>query len=799
MLEILIKGIENDSLLEQCYFMDIPGLNEESSSYIDIIFSYLKLDDIKFEIIIFDSKNIGSVNIINIINKLGKKNCFKKSGNLFILNKIDMTEEKTIRQFKQEFYKNFEKDKSIFNISENYFLPINSLLLLAETKFQEDFYSLLFIEFCNYLKPANSKKFDTFKEYIVKKIEFTSKWLKAQNKNINLEDNICDKDKNEIKNCIEKIKDYKNKIKKECAIQTRVNDVIKLFLLYKNKNIFLDFPKYKDSLQKIIQKICINNNIENQILNDNKQKDEYTNQMYNVLNELDKFLSETFKIIDPTNELEQYKSSLKSIREEIMGRKIRIVLIGNMNVGKTTLLNCIIGKDILPTDCHENTHRGIILRHKPKEDYKLFKTTLVKKGSGSNEYSYFEDDILPYRVGIEEIKNYINIKNNDKTINDNDAYLVVTGNLKIFDLIKLDNIDKDIISKFEFVDLPAMDRKDNDFDKYYQQILQFSNCCIYINEPKTINDENNVENMKNQYYEDINKVDVLQRAFFMKTCIFLINKSDELSEEKERNKAKNNFIKIISNFEENPKEKDINISFFSAKNFYEYLNIKDKYINPLEKEPGNLILELYKEFNLNFKYLFCDFKKFVVDKISGIEEYSIFKQSEENKDIPKNFKINLKSEIKKLEKNKYKLFSNDKEYDEVISKLYNFNENLKNIDINEAQVFFNNLKNSLEFSKNLYDRNIEKNLTSFFQNTDILFRKELKKNTEIKKDNKKNELNTLMNEKKEKIKKSFVETKGKIKGFLEKKENEIENMIFSEIKNISEKLREADNDIDIVM
>ena len=40
--------------------------------------------------------------------------------------------------------------------------------------------------------------------------------------------------------------------------------------------------------------------------------------MYNKLNELDTFLSETFKIIDPTNELEQYKSSLKSIREDIM-------------------------------------------------------------------------------------------------------------------------------------------------------------------------------------------------------------------------------------------------------------------------------------------------------------------------------------------------------------------------------------------------------------------------------------------------------------------------------------------------
>ena len=245
MLEIPIKGIENDSLLEQCYFMDIPGLNEESSSYIDIIFSYLKLDDIKFEIIIFDSTNIGSVNIINIINKLEEKNCLKKSGNLFILNKIDMIEEKTIGQFKQEFYQNFERDRSIFNISENYFLPINSLLLLAETKFQEDFYSLLFIEFCNYLNPFNIK-FESFQEYIVKKIEFTSKWLKARNLNINLEDNICDRDKKEIENCIEKITNYKNKIKKECAIRTEVGDLVKLFLLHKSKNIFLDFPKYKD-------------------------------------------------------------------------------------------------------------------------------------------------------------------------------------------------------------------------------------------------------------------------------------------------------------------------------------------------------------------------------------------------------------------------------------------------------------------------------------------------------------------------------------------------------------------------
>ena len=111
MLEIPIKNIENKSLLEECYLMDIPGLNENNNSYIDIIFSIITSDDIKFEIIIFDSTCIGQDSIINIFKKLEKKKCLKKTGNLFILNKIDKIgnvnengEEEVINKFKQYFY-----------------------------------------------------------------------------------------------------------------------------------------------------------------------------------------------------------------------------------------------------------------------------------------------------------------------------------------------------------------------------------------------------------------------------------------------------------------------------------------------------------------------------------------------------------------------------------------------------------------------------------------------------------------------------------------------------------------------
>ena len=756
MLEIPIKNISNDSLLEQCYFMDIPGLNEAKDKYIDIIFSLLTLDDIKFEIFIFDSTSIRSDNIVKIVKKLEEKKCLTKTNNLFILNKIDKmdnTKDKSkddiIANFKQSFYSNFEDDKKevFFNITENYFLPINSLLLLAETKYKKDFYSLLLIEFCNYIE--NKNQFTSFDDYINKRIKFTSKWLKTQNKLIDFNEQISKEDKFQIEKSNEELKNYKNKIQTECSM-AKFEALKKLFLLYKNKGILYDFPKYNYALQEIIKKICINsnidinnniiininnNNINNQIINENPQNNEYKSQMIIKLKELDTFLKDTFKLIDPNDDLKKYKSSLDSIRENIMGRKIRIAFIGNMNVGKTTLLNCIIGQDILPTNCEENTYRGIIIRHKPGEEFQLYKTQLIKEGEGSFEYYYFRDDAIPYRVGVEEIKNYINIKNKDNNIEDKDAYLVITGNLKIFDLIKLNNDNKDIMSRIEFIDLPGTDREENEFNKkkYYEKILKFSNCCVYVNMPNTINDGNSVERMKNQYNEDKKKIQLFLRNSFIKTCIFIINKSDELEDNNAKEKAKNDAIDIISKLD-NIKKEDINISLFSGKNFSSYLKIMSEFIYPLENEPGKLFLELYKEYYLNFfKYPSDDddFIEFIYTKIDEKEENFNFKHQDKNQDIPKDFKDKVKLGMEHLEKKKYKLFNN--KYDEVIEKLYNFYIKFKNFDLSESLMLFEKIKNSIEYSKKFFDVNIERNLNDFLKQTDDLFKKELVKKTEQKK------------------------------------------------------------------
>ena len=164
------------------------------------------------------------------------------------------------------------------------------------------------------------------------------------------------------------------------------------------------------------------------MINLDEQKEGKKYEIISSLNEFDNFLKNTFKIIDPNNELEGFNSLLQNIRGSIMGRKLRIAFIGNINVGKSTVLNCIIGEDILPINDDECTYRGIIIRHEEKGTFKLFKTKLIKKGIGSNVYNYFEDDKKPYREGISEIKIYLNAKNNDKNIEDKVAYLELLEN-----------------------------------------------------------------------------------------------------------------------------------------------------------------------------------------------------------------------------------------------------------------------------------------------------------------------------------------------------------------------------------
>ena len=422
MLEIPIKNIENIPLLDQCYFMDIPGLNENKSSYIDIIFSLISLDDILFEIFVFDSTSFCSDSILNIFKKLNEKNCLKKKNNLFILNKIDCCintgEANIIDSFKQYFYETFEdeknnKNKILINIYENHFVPMNSLLYMAETKINDDFSSLLLFELFIYLDNNYKTTFPSFYDYIEKKADSL----------INLEiddiiNNINDFEMKDINDSVDYLNKIIEKIRTDSDFQLGINlqdediknEIQKLYYAHKNKKYFLIHSKYYNQLQEIIKNYKINSIDSFPLLKYISIKTPYCSKLrsesfikdkiikkrnsvnidISTIEELETFLNETFKIISPENEMELFKISLQCLRESILGRKIRVAFIGNINVGKSTVLNCIIGRDILPTRETECTYRGIIISHENSNIFKLYKTKLVKRGKDLDEYYYFE-------------------------------------------------------------------------------------------------------------------------------------------------------------------------------------------------------------------------------------------------------------------------------------------------------------------------------------------------------------------------------------------------------------------------
>ena len=395
-----------------------------------------------------------------------------------------------------------------------------------------------------------------------------------------------------------------------------------------------------------------------------------------IIERLEKFLNGVFEEIDPEKEMKNIRIVLQTLRENILGRKIRISLIGSISVGKSTVLNCIIGENILPTKDEECTYRGVILRYKDEDEFKLYKTKLISRGKGNDEYYFFEENKIPHCEGKENIKDFLTNKNKDTNISDKDAYFLITGKLKVFDFLKL---NENIINKIEFIDLPGNDRENNVFNskQYYKKILKFSNSCIYLNEPKSIEDQKSVGEMMARYTDDKYKVFPNLRYHFIRTCIFLINKSDLITKVEEKKKITQILINNIKYMEKNVKDNELNISFLSGKSFEYFLKIQKEFIYLFENNPTQLFKNLYHMCIRTLET--SDFKDFIINVyIAEIQSNFDLEKEEEGEDeeeevvIPKNISKKLNKSFDEVFK---KIKKEDK--DEIIQSLYNLYYNLK--------------------------------------------------------------------------------------------------------------------------
>ena len=81
------------------------------------------------------------------------------------------------------------------------------------------------------------------------------------------------------------------------------------------------------------------------------------------------------------------------LNKKIIGRKIRIGFIGEKGVGKSTLLNSMIGHEIFPTGKKYFINKLIILRNKDICNYEFYEAKLNSKKENSDKYYYFEENI----------------------------------------------------------------------------------------------------------------------------------------------------------------------------------------------------------------------------------------------------------------------------------------------------------------------------------------------------------------------------------------------------------------------
>ena len=132
-------------------------------------------------------------------------------------------------------------------------------------------------------------------------------------------------------------------------------------------------------------------NIKNNI-NKNKENENFQ------LNKLNKNLINQLEIFSEAIKNNKIKDdNFKNLMNEIV-RFIRflkiynvifIPLLGESNVGKSTIINGIIGKEILPTYSNECTKRGILIKYEDCDEPSIYKANLIEETDLLGHLNYF--------------------------------------------------------------------------------------------------------------------------------------------------------------------------------------------------------------------------------------------------------------------------------------------------------------------------------------------------------------------------------------------------------------------------
>ena len=385
-------------------FMDLPGLNEYRRNDNDNFKKYILpciCFNVKFSFFIFDYLNLKDRDSYKIYEDYIELLKLESENNFYILNKIDYSPNDPkieLNNFKQMLSKELN-----VQINKNNFLATNSILLTKEANKYINFNSyLLYKE--EELKNKKIKMNSNFVNFLKKEIE---KDLSIQP--IKLDEVKYNESKNEEGEIKAFLVDLNNKLEdKGFGITLDIDHYYKIRTVFdeKNKNkgeinfeiieqlrnyllnsfkssieSLLNLKNFKDELEKLIQKIKLHNsqNDINKIFEEIKKQSNFVYSL-NKMKKLKDIISK-LEQLEPNNELikkiiTEHDDLLLFLEQH---SKIRISVLGLYSSGKSTILNYIIGKDILPTSYDECTKRSVIIRYHEKDEPELYKTIFKKK------------------------------------------------------------------------------------------------------------------------------------------------------------------------------------------------------------------------------------------------------------------------------------------------------------------------------------------------------------------------------------------------------------------------------------
>ena len=531
-------------------FLDLPGLdegeNEPNNKKNSNIFRQQILPKIAsnslFSILIFDASKYMSENNPEIFKDYLRryfKNKFNNS--FFILNKIDLLDkEEDIKKFDEEML----VKKLNINLEEKsiHIKYLSCKILTIELKKYENFQSYLKFLLTNKGEEKNLLSYlqKKFKEEFNKDIINMPNDSPNENQKKRIFKNIkeLNKENKNFKTLIN-FKEYYNyekffdalKLKGTIIENEAHNKLYDEFnqSFFNSINNFIDIQKdqsLSNRIKKIEEKLGKISKSDKEDIKRNKKNINFLKKLSNNYDISFEIFQKLKPIVDKLSESDDNLTIFKNLKDEYetieffikKNKKLRIPIFGKYSTGKSSILNCIIGKKILPEGNLPTTNKIIVIRNNDENKYILSNAKFEPINKDEDYYCFEENEIILNcdESNYNDIYKYLEEKNNDKN-DENEIYLLLAP-ISMFKTMIMDN---EILNKIELIDFPGINVNAPIINKNFHKLIQLSDTFIFVND-FIIKDEDNISSIK----KIVDRIERRKFDFDYNSCLFVLNKAD---------------------------------------------------------------------------------------------------------------------------------------------------------------------------------------------------------------------------------------------------------------------------------